>query len=342
MGHRSHAHDTVPAGLDMPPIDWQHTPPGVQTLIVTWLQRLEAREARLQQDAPTSYRPPSADSPSQTAWQAGKCAGFVLTTSRLTSHDRIAKSLCASRVLVASGGSVGELAGVFCGTLAGYSAAKSGHMSPHDPTPASPTTAIITYWCVLGHLVVYGWPLPSNPRISRDLPAYASWRFALGRRSPTATPDCTAQTRRALSAAASSAHGCQTALTIATIPVLTVAGRWLHACTTVARSSGMCDTHRTHFSCTHVSLGCSDRSSSCWSTGGEAPPSVVICWGFVLDRSCSCCSVKVEAAGIEPAAAPLPDHAFPSMLAREWCLACHTTRLNLSTLRCGQCFTCSL
>jgi hypothetical protein len=93
MEHWSHAHDTVPAGLDMPPSDGQHTPPGVQTLIVTWLQRLEAREARLQQDAPTSYRPPSADSPSPTAWQAGKCAVFVLTTNRRTSHDRTAKSL---------------------------------------------------------------------------------------------------------------------------------------------------------------------------------------------------------------------------------------------------------
>jgi hypothetical protein len=319
MGHRSHAHDTVPAGLDMPPIDWQHTPPGVQTLIVTWLQRLEAREARLQQDAPTSYRPPSADSPSQTAWQAGKCAGFVLTTSRLTSHDRIAKSLCASRVLVASGGSVGELAGVFCGTLAGYSAAKSGHMSPHDPTPASPTTAIITYWCVLGHLVVYGWPLPSNPRISRDLPAYASWRFALGRRSPTATPDCTAQTRRALSAAASSAHGCQTALTIATIPVLTVSGSRSHARITVARSSGMCDTHRTHFSGTQVCCQCA--KVSCWCPEEERGFSLRV--GFcsacvsVMSRSCACRSMPKG--GCEPPRAHMGHFPGRGMHALEVC-----------------------
>jgi hypothetical protein len=32
--------DAVPAGLDIPPADWQQTPPSVQTLVVTWLQRL--------------------------------------------------------------------------------------------------------------------------------------------------------------------------------------------------------------------------------------------------------------------------------------------------------------
>ena len=54
--------EAVPAGLDIPPADWQQTPPSVQTLVVTLLQRLEAVEARLQQDSTTSQRPPSTDS----------------------------------------------------------------------------------------------------------------------------------------------------------------------------------------------------------------------------------------------------------------------------------------
>jgi transposase len=53
----------VPAGLDIPLADWQQTPPSVQTLVVTLLQRLEALEARVSQDSRTSQRPPSADSP---------------------------------------------------------------------------------------------------------------------------------------------------------------------------------------------------------------------------------------------------------------------------------------
>jgi transposase len=55
--------DAVPAGLDIPPADWQQTPPSVQTLVVTLLQRLEAVAARLKQDSTTSQRPPSTDSP---------------------------------------------------------------------------------------------------------------------------------------------------------------------------------------------------------------------------------------------------------------------------------------
>ena len=53
----------VPTGLEIPPADWQQTPPSVQTLVVTLLQRLEAVEARLKQDSTTSQRPPSTDSP---------------------------------------------------------------------------------------------------------------------------------------------------------------------------------------------------------------------------------------------------------------------------------------
>jgi transposase len=53
----------MPAGLDIAPADWQQTPPSVQTLVVTLLQRLEAVEARLKQDSTTSQRPPSTDLP---------------------------------------------------------------------------------------------------------------------------------------------------------------------------------------------------------------------------------------------------------------------------------------
>ena len=64
------APEAVPAGLDIPPADWQQTPPSVQTLVVTLLQRLEAVEARLKQDSTTSQRPPSTDSPYKKARQA--------------------------------------------------------------------------------------------------------------------------------------------------------------------------------------------------------------------------------------------------------------------------------
>ena len=55
------APEAVPMGLDMPPADWQQTPPSVQTLVLTLLKRLEAVEARLTQDSTTSQRPPSTD-----------------------------------------------------------------------------------------------------------------------------------------------------------------------------------------------------------------------------------------------------------------------------------------
>ena len=55
--------EAVPAGLDIAPADWQQTPPSVQRLVVTLLQRLEAIEARRKQDSTTSQRPPSMDSP---------------------------------------------------------------------------------------------------------------------------------------------------------------------------------------------------------------------------------------------------------------------------------------
>src|SRR2546429_3393842 len=50
-----------------------------------------------------------------------------------------------------------------------------------------------------------------------------------------------------------------------------------HAATTVARSSGMCDTHMTHFGCKEVSLKCADMCGSCAGGRGEDPLSVEFC-----------------------------------------------------------------
>ena len=50
--------DAVPAGPEILPADWQQTPPSIQRLVVSLLQRLEAVEARLKQDSTTSQRPP--------------------------------------------------------------------------------------------------------------------------------------------------------------------------------------------------------------------------------------------------------------------------------------------
>jgi transposase len=63
MAQSPNAQEAGPAGLDIPPADWQQTPPSVRPLVVTLLQRLAAIEARLTPDSTTSQRPPSTDSP---------------------------------------------------------------------------------------------------------------------------------------------------------------------------------------------------------------------------------------------------------------------------------------
>lgn len=55
----------LPRGVDIPASDWQQTPASVQTVVQTFVQRVEALEARLQQDSTTSHRPPSTDAPYQ-------------------------------------------------------------------------------------------------------------------------------------------------------------------------------------------------------------------------------------------------------------------------------------
>jgi len=79
--------EAVPAGLDIMPADWQQTPPSVQTLVVTLLQRLEAVEARLKQDSTTSQRPPSTTLGEQTC----KIPGWVPNSS-LARNSQLLKS----------------------------------------------------------------------------------------------------------------------------------------------------------------------------------------------------------------------------------------------------------
>jgi Family of unknown function (DUF6444) len=67
MAQRPNAQEAVLMGLDIPPADWQQTPPSVQTSVLPLLKRLEAVEARLKQDSSTAQRPPSADSPYKKA-----------------------------------------------------------------------------------------------------------------------------------------------------------------------------------------------------------------------------------------------------------------------------------
>src|SRR5262244_3221874 len=56
--------------LSFTPQDWEHTPPAVQAYVHTLhdeltqlRERVEALEARLQQNSTTSHRPPSSDNP---------------------------------------------------------------------------------------------------------------------------------------------------------------------------------------------------------------------------------------------------------------------------------------
>lgn len=68
--YRSNEQAAVPAGLEMPPADWQQTPPRGQTLVVAMLKRLEALAAWLSQDSSPSHLPPAADPPYKKAWKS--------------------------------------------------------------------------------------------------------------------------------------------------------------------------------------------------------------------------------------------------------------------------------
>jgi hypothetical protein len=86
------------------------------------------------------------------------------------------------------------------------------------------------------------------------------------------------------------AHCGRAALTIATIPAFTAAGRLSHVRTTVARSSGICDTHMTHLSrkkvsfwCLHVSYWCAEEARGYSLIVGFCGACVA-----VVSRSCAC------------------------------------------------------
>ena len=54
----------LPDRLDIPVEDWQQIPPSVRHQVLSLLKRVDALEARCNQDSSTSSRPPSTDSPS--------------------------------------------------------------------------------------------------------------------------------------------------------------------------------------------------------------------------------------------------------------------------------------
>jgi hypothetical protein len=100
-------------------------------------------------------------------------------------------------------------------------------------------------------------------------------------------------------------HYSRVTLIIATIPAFTALGRLSHASMMVRRSFGICDIHMTCSGRKTMSCECSDVLCSCVAHGGFAPPRAVFCGGCVVEVLRSCSSIKVEAAGIEPASESL-------------------------------------
>ena len=64
----------LPEELGIPAEDWQQTPLSVRLVMRTLLKRLEAFEARLNQNSSNSSRPPSTDSPSKKHQRRMKAA----------------------------------------------------------------------------------------------------------------------------------------------------------------------------------------------------------------------------------------------------------------------------
>jgi hypothetical protein len=80
------------------------------------------------------------------------------------------------------------------------------------------------------------------------------------------------------------------------IPLLRVSQAW----TTVARSSGMSDTHMTHFSCKQVSFWCSTLCGLCTEGEGTDSLSVGFCGICVLNLFFSCWCEHMPKGGFEP------------------------------------------
>jgi transposase len=64
----------LPDGLSIPAEDWQQTPASVRRQFLFLLKRVDALEARLNQDSSNSSRPHSTDSPSKKRQQRTKAA----------------------------------------------------------------------------------------------------------------------------------------------------------------------------------------------------------------------------------------------------------------------------
>lgn len=95
-------------------------------------------------------------------------------------------------------------------------------------------------------------------------------------------------------------HCGRTALTIATIPACTAAGRVSHVRTRRARSSDMRDTHMTHFLCKQMLFWCLDMSFCCPSSGRVVSSLGWICWSCVVKVSLLCNAVSSETGGSNP------------------------------------------
>ena len=64
----------LPEGLGIPPQDWQQTPTSVRCQFLSLLKRVDALEARFNQNSSNSSRPPSTDSPSTKRQRRTKAA----------------------------------------------------------------------------------------------------------------------------------------------------------------------------------------------------------------------------------------------------------------------------
>jgi transposase len=64
----------LPDGLSIPAEDWHQTPTSVRCQVLCLLKRVDALEARLNQDSSNSSRPPSTDSPSKKRQRRTKAA----------------------------------------------------------------------------------------------------------------------------------------------------------------------------------------------------------------------------------------------------------------------------
>jgi hypothetical protein len=88
VAQSSNEPEAVPAGLGIPPAEWPQILLGVQMLVLALLKRLDALEARLNQDSTTSHHPPWTDSPDQKGRKFARAAS-VRKAGEQPWHPRI-------------------------------------------------------------------------------------------------------------------------------------------------------------------------------------------------------------------------------------------------------------